>query len=174
MGSYVRLPIRTADVRHMLRIRSIALAFVLLASYAFSTASIADDTRSRYRIGILSDAFETSAFLRSPNGEVNILERLGYAVGKNIEIERRSAIGSDDGLPKLAAELISLRVDLIMAIRMGATRAARQATRMIPIVMFFEGDPVAAGLVKTFAKPGGNVTGIMKRTPETNRGRSRP
>jgi putative ABC transport system substrate-binding protein len=152
----------------MLRIRSIALAFVLLASYAFSTSSVADDTRSRYRIGILRDAFETTAFLRSPNGEVNILERLGYAVGKNIEIERRSAIGSNDGLPKLAAELVSLRVDLIMAIGMGATRAARQATRTIPIVMFVEGDPVAAGLVKTFAKPGGNVTGIMKRTPETN------
>ena len=167
MGAYGRLFVRTADLRRIPRIRSITLAFLLLLSHAVPNASVGQASQPRYRIGVLTDAFETTPFLRIP-GVGRILEPLGYTEGKNIAIERRFARSSNDQLPELAAGLVASRVDLIAAIGMGATRAARKATRTIPIVMLVEDDPVAAGLVKALAEPGGNVTGIVKRTAQLN------
>ena len=94
------------------------------------------------------------------DGLVQGLRQLGYTEGKSITIEYRFAEGHTERLPKLALELVSLRVDAIVVIGSQAATAARQATRTIPIVMVSVGDPVGVGLVSSLAKPGGNVTGL--------------
>jgi len=87
------------------------------------------------------------------------LSVLGYVEGKNIVIEERSAEGNADRLRELARELVASRVDIIVTPAVTASRAARQATSTIPIVMVHAGDPVGAGLIASLARPGGNVTG---------------
>src|SRR5712691_3820776 len=89
------------------------------------------------------------------------LQDLGYVEGKNIAIAYRFAEGKAERLPELAAELVGLKVDMIVAYAFLAARAAKQATQTIPIVMVDVGrDPVEAGLVESLARPGGNVTGL--------------
>jgi putative ABC transport system substrate-binding protein len=88
------------------------------------------------------------------------LRELDWVEGKNIEIELRAADGNLERLPAIAAELVSHRVDLIVAPTTQATRAARNATSTIPIVMVVPSDPVGAGLVDSLARPGGNITGM--------------
>jgi putative ABC transport system substrate-binding protein len=90
----------------------------------------------------------------------------GYVEGRNLVIEYRSADGKLDRLPTLAAELVSLKVDVIVAAATVAALAAKQATRTIPIVFPAVSDPVATGLVAGFARPGGNVTGSSFFAPE--------
>jgi putative ABC transport system substrate-binding protein len=87
------------------------------------------------------------------------LRDLGWVEGKNISIEYRYAEGRRDRLPDLAADLVRLKVDVIVTSGAGEALAAQQATRAIPIVMVVVGDPVASGLVESLARPGGNVTG---------------
>jgi putative ABC transport system substrate-binding protein len=87
------------------------------------------------------------------------LRRLGYEDGKNIAIEYRSTHGDFEKLPALAAELVRLKVDIIVTVVTQASLAAKQATATIPIVMIGVVDPVASGLVSTLARPGGNITG---------------
>ena len=94
------------------------------------------------------------------------LREVGYVEGKNITIEFRHAGGKLDRLPGLAAELIGLRMDVIVTQGTAATLAARQATRTIPIVVGGAGDLVGAGLVASLARPGGNVTGSTNLDPE--------
>ncbi len=94
------------------------------------------------------------------------LRDLGYIEGKNIVIEWRSADGKLDRLPALVAELIRLKVDVIVAVGSGDIRAAKEATATIPIVMVVGGDPVGSGLVASLARPGGNVTGLATLRPE--------
>jgi putative ABC transport system substrate-binding protein len=97
----------------------------------------------------------------SKNFRKGLLE-LGYIEGRNIVIEGRFSKGKRELYPELAAELVRLRVDLILAVGTGATRAAKRATSTIPIVMGnFSGDPVQLGLVASLARPGGNITGII-------------
>jgi putative ABC transport system substrate-binding protein len=86
------------------------------------------------------------------------LSEIGYVQGQNVAIERRWAEGRVDRLPALAADLVGRRVDLSLAIG-DAVFAAKNATSTIPIIFSFAGDPVAAGLVASFARPGGNLTG---------------
>jgi putative ABC transport system substrate-binding protein len=88
------------------------------------------------------------------------LRELGYVEGQNIVIEYRSAEGKDERLPGLAAELVRLKVDVIVAASPPATEAAKRATSTVPIVFALSGDPVAAGLVASLARPGGNITGL--------------
>jgi putative ABC transport system substrate-binding protein len=88
------------------------------------------------------------------------LRELGYMEGKNIFIEWRYAEGKVDRLPSLAAELVRLKVDLIVTAASPPTRAARELTSTIPIVMAFDDDPVGSGFVASLARPGGNVTGL--------------
>ena len=95
------------------------------------------------------------------------LRDLGYVEGQNIIIERRWAEGKPDRLADLAAELVRLRVEVILAAISPAARAAHEATRTIPIVMISVGDPVGLGLAQTLARPGGNVTGLASYGPET-------
>jgi putative ABC transport system substrate-binding protein len=87
------------------------------------------------------------------------LSALGYVEGKNILLEERSAEGNPERLSALARELAAIKVDAIVAPAAAASRAARQATNSIPIVMVHAGDPVGAGLITSLARPGGNVTG---------------
>ena len=88
------------------------------------------------------------------------LRELGYVEGKNIVIEWRYAEGKVDGLPSLAAQLVNLNVDLIITAASPPTRAAKELTRTIPIVMAFDDDPVGSGFVASLARPGGNITGL--------------
>src|SRR5215470_12077715 len=94
------------------------------------------------------------------------LHELGYAEGKNIFIEYLYAEGKLDRLPALAAELVRLKVDVIVTASSQATRSAKQATSTIPIVMTFDDDPVGSGFVASLARPGGNITGLSTLFPE--------
>src|SRR5262245_55031240 len=94
------------------------------------------------------------------------LRELGYVEGKNIFIEWRSAEGKQDRLPSLTAELIRLKVDVIVTNGPYSTRAAKAATVTIPIVMAAVGDPVGDGIVASLARPGGNITGLSSVAPE--------
>ena len=114
-----------------------------------------------FRVGILSNVP-----LSSPQGApmwgafVEGLRDLGYVEGKNVTIVDRSSEGKYDRLPELAAELVRLKVDVIVAPATQNVRAAQQASRTIPIVMAGSSNPVADGLVASLARPGGNVTGL--------------
>src|SRR5437667_1302299 len=88
------------------------------------------------------------------------LRDLGYVEGRDVIFERRYADGHMDRLPEIAAELVRLRVDVIVTGSSIHVAAARQATKTIPIVMVFTADPVQAGFVTSLARPGGNVTGL--------------
>jgi putative ABC transport system substrate-binding protein len=94
------------------------------------------------------------------------LRDLGYVEGKNIAIEWRYAEGRLDRLPALAAELVRLKVDVIVTTGPVSTRPAKEATATIPIVMAFDNDPVGSGLVASLARPGGNITGLSALAPE--------
>ena len=118
------------------------------------------------RIGFLAGA---SASFNSPQIKTFLqgLHKLGYVEGKNIVIEYRYADGKLDRLPDLAADLIRLKVDLIVTNSMPGVLAAKKASRTVPIV-FLAGisDPVTSGLVDSLARPGGNVTGLTTGAPE--------
>ena len=94
------------------------------------------------------------------------LRELGYVEGKNIVIEYRYAEGKQDRVPALAAELVRLKVDVIVTGGSTATRAAKEATVTIPIVMTQDADPVGNGFVASLARPGGNITGLSTLRPE--------
>ena len=95
------------------------------------------------------------------------MRELGYVEGRNITFESRSVDGAEDRLPDLAAELVRLRVDVILVDTSPALQAVRQATKTIPIVMAGFGDSVAEGFVAAFAHPAGNITGFSWQTPES-------
>jgi ABC-type uncharacterized transport system substrate-binding protein len=94
------------------------------------------------------------------------LRDLGYVEGRNVVIEYRDADGKLERFPGLAAELVALKVDVIVTGNTPAALAAKQATRTIPIVFAGTADPVTSGLVSGLARPGGNVTGLSSLTPE--------
>ena len=96
------------------------------------------------------------------------LRELGYVEGKNIVIDWRSAEEKLDRLPALAADLVRLKVDIIVTGGSSPTRAAKEATTTIPIVMAQDADPVGSGFVLSLARPGGNITGLSTLAPELN------
>jgi putative ABC transport system substrate-binding protein len=110
-----------------------------------------------YRIGLLQPSEPPAAYVEA---FLQALKALGYIEGKNIAFEARVAGGKVDRLPALAAELVSLKVDVIIAESSDGIRSARAATRTIPIIMLSAGDPVGAGFITSLARPGGNVTGL--------------
>jgi putative ABC transport system substrate-binding protein len=93
------------------------------------------------------------------------MQALGYIEGETLTFVIREAVGQEESLPKLAAELVQLQVDVIFAGGDAAVRAAKQATRTIPIVMLVSGDPVGARLVDSLNQPGGNITGVTGLSP---------
>ena len=118
------------------------------------------------RIGYLSGSGDPS----TPNPYVEAfrqgLRDLGYIEGKNILVEYRYAEGKADRIPSLVAELVQLKVDVLVSRLTPAIRAAKQATKTIPIVMVTTSDPVATGIVDSLARPGGNITGLTRLTRE--------
>jgi putative ABC transport system substrate-binding protein len=96
------------------------------------------------------------------------LRNLGYIEAKNILIEYRYAEGAEDRLPTLVSELLQLKVDLLFSATIRGIRAARQATKTIPIVIVTTADPVAAGLIDSLAHPGGNITGVTRFTRDVS------
>jgi putative ABC transport system substrate-binding protein len=97
---------------------------------------------------------------------VDGLRELGHVEGRNVAIEWRGAEGHASRFPALAAELVRLNVDVIVATVPPAIQAAQAATETIPIMMVTPSDPIGAGFVRSFARPGGNVTGLTWQTRE--------
>ncbi len=146
------------------RIAGVAGA-VALSIFLAALAADAQQPAKVARIGFLGvTGPSTAAHLLEAFREG--LRELGWVEGKNIAIEYRSAEGRPERLPTLAAELVRLKVDVIVASNPQATKAAQQATGTIPIVMGAVGDPVAVGFVPGLARPGGNITGPSMMMPE--------
>jgi putative ABC transport system substrate-binding protein len=143
-------------------LRSILFAGALLA---LAVTVEAQQPKKVPRIGFLSAA-SSSAISARVEAFRQGLRELGYVEGKNIFIEWRFAEGKSDRLPSLAAELVRLKVDVIVAEAPTSTRSAKQATVTIPIVMVFDDDPVGSGFVASLARPGGNITGLSTLSPE--------
>src|SRR5262245_14684727 len=117
------------------------------------------------RLGYLATAFASEVMPRIDSLRQGLHEH-GYFEGKNILIDFRYGNGKGERLPALAAELITLKVDLIVTHGLPPARAAKQATKTIPILMAVIGDAVGAGLVDSLAQPGGNITGFTSISSE--------
>jgi putative ABC transport system substrate-binding protein len=128
-------------------------------------AAQAQQTTKVPRIGYLSGS-PPSAVAELNEAFRQSLRELGYTEGKNIVIEWRSGEGKSDRLPALAAELLRLKVDLIVTAGPLVTRAAKEASSTIPLVMAQDPDPVGNGFVASLARPGGNITGLSRLAPE--------
>jgi len=124
----------------------------------------AQQTKKVPRIGYMSASGDTN----NPGSNVEAfrqgLRDLGYFEGKNILVEYRYAEGNQDRIPGLVAELVQLKVEILVVGAQASIRAAKQATKTIPIVMVSSVDPVAAGMVDSLARPGGNITGLARLT----------
>jgi len=130
----------------------------LLACSALPPVVHAQQPGKVYRIGYLS-APSRESVARGVEAFLKALRNQGWVEGQNLVVEFRWAEGKVERLPELAAELVRLKVDVIVAPAGSAVQAAKNATSTIPIVMIFPNDPVASGLVASLARPGGNVTG---------------
>jgi ABC-type uncharacterized transport system substrate-binding protein len=147
--------------------KNILSILVVIAVMGVGAMAQAQQTGKIFRIGYLDNS--------SASGNAPLLEafrqemhKLGWVDGKNFTFEYRFADGKFDRLPDLAADLVRLKVDLIMASGGQPALAAKDATTTIPIVMANAGDPVAFGLVASLGRPGGNVTGLSSLVPELN------
>src|SRR3984893_4857928 len=150
----------------LIRAATTFVAVILALSIARGTASYGAEPEPKaavYRVGFLWGlppiAEWTDAFDRG-------LAELGWVTGQNIVIEHRSADGHFDRLPALTAELIGLKVRLIVALSAPETAAAKKLAGNIPIVFVVHGDPIGIGDIKSLAHPGGNITGLSQMHPE--------
>src|SRR5262245_8807996 len=143
-----------------------AFSSILVATLVLvlGVATDAQQTGKVFRIGIL-DPTTASGSAVSWEALRQELSKLGWIKGKNIAIEYRYAEGKVERLPELAAELVRLKVDLIVTLGTPTALAAKNATPAIPIVMGTV-DPVGLGLVASLARPGGHVTGYSTLAPE--------
>jgi putative ABC transport system substrate-binding protein len=143
--------------------KNIFCLFLFIALLGAAATTEAQQAGKVPRIGFLLQASPTDtqveAFRQGLHG-------LGYVEGKNILIEYRHTEGKPDRLPGLAAELVRLKIDVIVVSGALATSAAKNATREIPIVMAVAGDPVGSGHVASLGRPGGNITGLTNLAPE--------
>jgi putative ABC transport system substrate-binding protein len=135
------------------------LAAALLLLLAVALGAEAQPGGKSPRVGFLS-TFSPSDVPRWREGLTKGLRDLGYTEGYDIVIEYRHAEGRPERLPDLAAELVRLKVDVIVAETTPASLAAKKATTTIPIVMTIVGNPVEAGLIASLGRPGGNITGL--------------
>jgi len=146
--------------------RLIGLAVILSVTLA-PLAGEAQQAASLPRIGFLAPgSLSEPRIARFFQAFRQGLRELGYVEGQNIAIESRWAEEQYDRLPGLAAELVRLKVNVIVAGGGPGIQAAKQATETIPIVMVGTADPVAAGFVASLARPGGNITGLSLMLPE--------
>jgi len=133
--------------------------------FALSLPVAAQQPAKIPRIGYLA-ASSLSALAARTEAFRQGLRELGYVEGKNIVIEYRSAEGKLDRLPALAAELVRLKVDVVVTTGPAVIHPTKEATSTIPIVMAFDNDPVGNGFVASLARPGGNITGMSTLAPE--------
>jgi len=145
----------------LLVVSFITLALALLAAPLAAEAQQAGG----HRIGFISSA-SSSVMAARDEAFRQGLRALGYVVGQNITIEYRWADGKNERLPGFAGELVNLKLDIIVTHGVVATRAVKQASTTIPIVIAAADDPLAAGLVPSLARPGGNITGLSLMTPD--------
>jgi putative ABC transport system substrate-binding protein len=149
--------------------KKLKLAAYAICAMLFALCSSADAQQATKvaRIGYLdpSTASGSAVLLEAFRQE---LSKVGWIEGKNITIEYRFAEQNTDRLPELAADLVRLKVDLIVVASTPPALAAKKATTTIPIVMTFAGDPVGSNLVSSLARPGGNVTGLSSLLTELN------
>ena len=138
-----------------------------LATFFLTSASLA---QAQQPTKILRIGYLTAGFLFAQSARIEAfrqgLRELGHAEGKTYVIEYRHAEGKFARLPALAAELVRLKVDIIISGGPTVTRAAKDATTTIPIVMVQDSDPVGSGFVASLAHPGGNITGLSTLAPE--------
>jgi putative tryptophan/tyrosine transport system substrate-binding protein len=141
--------------------------FVTTALLTFSVRTEAQQTGKIFRIGFLdaTNASDNAVRLEVFRQE---LRKLGWIEGKNIAFEYRFAELKNERVPELAAELVRLKVDLIVTSGNPQALEAKKATSTIPIVMMGSADPLALGLVASLGRPGGNVTGFSNLSPELN------
>lgn len=144
--------------RNMVGLMVLLTLGVLMAPRAAPAQPLAKMPRIGY-LALRALAAEDEAFKQG-------LRDLGWMEGQNIAIEYRWAAGQVERLPALAAELVRLQVDLIVARSTPVVQAAKDATPSIPIVMVLAADPVGTGLVASLARPGGNITGMSGTNPE--------
>jgi len=142
------------------------VTLVILGSLCVALAAEAQQPTKVYRIGWLHPGLSRPEPHPSLEAFRQELRELGYVEGQNLVIEYRFAEGKDERLAALAAELVQLKVDVIVAGGTAAIRAAQQATRTIPIVMAGTPDPVGQGFVTSLARPGGNTTGLSLLSAE--------
>ena len=146
-----------------MKLKTLGLAAAIALSLVTPLTAEAQPAGKVYRLGFLwGPRFGPRTMPVFEQG----LRDLGWIDGQNIVIERRSAEGDLDRLPRLASELVNLKVDLIVALSGPETSAAKQATRTIPIVFILHGDPIGTGAIQSLSRPGGNVTGLMQMHPE--------
>jgi ABC transporter substrate binding protein len=152
------------EQRRTIQNRKLVRIVALLVTLALGGAVVeAQQTTKVPRIGFLGTSSASFLSARIETFRQGLRE-LGYIEGKNIAIEYRFADGKEDRLPELAAELVSLKVDIIVTTP--ASPAAKNVTKTIPIVFVGASDPVGIGLVDSLARPGGNLTGLTILNPE--------
>lgn len=147
-------------------VRSWRWPFAAFCIFVFADCAFAQQSKT-YRIGFLTPA--SAASMESRVGRFREgLRELGYVEGQNTTVEYRWGEGKQERLAELAIELTRLKVDVLVTHGVLATQAAKQASATIPIVCFACGDAVSIGLVKSLARPGGNVTGLTILGPEAS------
>jgi len=135
-------------------------AFIALIAGATAVWPLVARTETSRRLGLLlSTSAQAAKALGALEALIQGLQERGWIEGQNLTIEYRFADGKEDILPKLAAELVRLRVDAIVTDSSAAIKALKNATQTVPIVAF-SADPVASGFVSSLSRPGGNITGI--------------
>jgi putative ABC transport system substrate-binding protein len=156
----------TLPRRKLMMKKVIGLALCALL-FALCSPADAQQPTKILRIGFLDSSTASGIAVRLEAFRQE-LSKLGWIEGKNIAFEYRFAEGKFDRLPGLAADLVRLKVDLIVVTTGNAALASKKATSSIPIVMTNVGDPVGQGLVASLARPGGNLTGFSGLQPELN------
>jgi putative tryptophan/tyrosine transport system substrate-binding protein len=138
------------------------LVIRLLATVVLATVSLAQGQQPTKRIPRVGFVSLNTASVQKDRVEAfrEALRKLGYVEGQNINIEYRYADSKSERLPELAAELVALKVDVIVTTGNSATAPAKDATKAIPIVMMNDTDPVGQGHIDSLARPGGNITGL--------------
>jgi len=147
--------------------KSVGILGIFAIALTFAMCGVVAEAQQPKKVPRIGFLGATSASANPARNEAfrQGLRELGYVEGKNIVIEWRFAEGKLDRLPALVAELVRLKVDVIVTSGGGATRPANEATNTIPIVMAQDPDPVGNGFIASLARPGGNITGLSTLAP---------
>ena len=139
------------------------ISMLCIAVIARPLTALAQQPGKVYRVGVIfttTPVSEWDASINTPFGAfVHTLRDLGNVEGRNLVLERRSAEGRFERFADIIAELVNLKVDVIVTSSNAAARAAKTVTTTVPVVALALGDPVGDGLVQSLARPGGNITG---------------